>query len=90
MAAQAAIPEAFVLASEVACVTDKNGVVRPHPQMLYSAMTLQATLYNQLLFALRDLCGGSVIQSGPEHPLHWCGINRLYPACILSISNEAA
>lgn len=62
IAAQAAIPEAFVLASEAACVTDKNGVVRPHPQMLYSAMTLQPTLYNQLLFALRDLCGGSVIQ----------------------------
>ena len=62
IAAQATIPEAFILASEVACVTDKNGVVRPHPQMLYSAMTLQATLYNQLLFALRDLCGGSVIQ----------------------------
>jgi 4-hydroxyphenylacetate 3-monooxygenase len=62
VAAQATIPEAFILASEVACVTDKNGVVRPHPQMLYSAMTLQATLYNQLLFALRDLCGGSVIQ----------------------------
>lgn len=62
IAAQAAIPEAFVFASEVACVTDKNGVVRPHPQMLYSAMTLQATLYNQLLFALRDLCGGAVIQ----------------------------
>jgi len=62
IAAQAAIPEAFVLASEAACVTDKNGVVRPHPQMLYSAMTLQPTLYNQLIFALRDLCGGSVIQ----------------------------
>jgi hypothetical protein len=33
-------------------------------------------------------CRGA--QSGPEHPLHWCGINRLYPACLISMSNQAA
>ena len=62
IAAQAAIPEAFVLAAEAACVADANGVVRPHPQMMYSAMTLQPALYHQLLFALRDLCGSALIQ----------------------------
>jgi len=30
------------------------------------------------------------VQTGPEHPFHWCGNNRLYPACLLSMSNQAA
>jgi 4-hydroxyphenylacetate 3-monooxygenase len=62
IAARAAIPEAFVLAGESACVIDRNGVARPHPEMLYSAMTLQPGLYNDVCFALRELCGGAVIQ----------------------------
>jgi 4-hydroxyphenylacetate 3-monooxygenase len=62
LAAQAAVPEAFVLAAEAACVTDANGVVRPNPEMLYAAMTLQPDLYNRMLYAVRDLCGGSLIQ----------------------------
>lgn len=62
IAAHCTIPEAFVLAGEAACVIDANGVARPHPQMLYSAMTLQSKLYDQLLYFLRDLLGGSPIQ----------------------------
>jgi 4-hydroxyphenylacetate 3-monooxygenase len=62
LAAQVAIPEAFVLAAEAACETDANGVVRPNAEMLYSAMTLQPELYNRILFEIRDLCGGSLIQ----------------------------
>ena len=30
------------------------------------------------------------VQSGPEHPLYWCGINRLYPVYTISMSNQAA
>ena len=66
IAAQVAVPEAFVLAGEAACLIDQNGVARPHQQMLYSAMTLQPNLANQLAYALRDLCGGSVIQVPPS------------------------
>ena len=26
---------------------------------------------------------------GHYHPFHWCGINRLYPVCMISMSNQA-
>jgi 4-hydroxyphenylacetate 3-monooxygenase len=62
IAAQAAIPEAFVLASEAACVMDERGVAWPNPHMIYAALAAQPALYNQMLFAVRDLCGGALIQ----------------------------
>ena len=30
------------------------------------------------------------VQTWPKQPLHQCGNNRLYPACLISMSNQAA
>ena len=31
----------------------------------------------------------STVQTWPKQPLHQCGNNRLYPACLISMSNQA-
>ena len=56
------VPEAFVLAAENGATADEFGVFRPDPAMLYTAMTLQPTLMNEVNYQLRELAGGSVIQ----------------------------
>ncbi len=62
IAAKAAVPEAFVLAAELNAQVDADGVARPDPGLLYTAMTLQPALSNEIQFLLRELMGGSVIQ----------------------------
>lgn len=62
LAGKCSIPEAFLLAGETSAALDEFGVMRPDPAMLYSAMTLQPTLMNEITFMLREMTGGSVIQ----------------------------
>jgi 4-hydroxyphenylacetate 3-monooxygenase len=62
LASLAAIVEGMVLASEAACIIDRNGVARPNPRYLYGAMGLQAELYPRALHLLRELAGAGVIQ----------------------------
>ena len=58
----AAIVEGMVLASEVSCSIDKNGVARPNPRFLYGSMGLQSEMYPRAILLLRELAGGGVIQ----------------------------
>jgi 4-hydroxyphenylacetate 3-monooxygenase len=62
LAGKCSIPEAFVLAAEAGAAPDEFGVMRPDPAMLYTAMTLQPTLMNEVNYLLREMTGGSVIQ----------------------------
>ena len=41
-------------------------------------------------YAYDDLFRIGWEQSGPQHPLHWCGIKRLYPIYTISMSTQAA
>ena len=56
------MPYGLVLAGEYNATIDGNGVARPDPEMLYSAMTLQPALYRDINFALREMTGGATIQ----------------------------
>jgi len=58
----AAIVEGMVLASEVSCSIDKNGVAMPNPRFLYGSMGLQSEMYPRAILLLRELAGGGVIQ----------------------------
>lgn len=58
----AATVEGLVLAQEAHCTIDADGVARPGMQELYANMIVQGDVYNQLLQAMRDLCGGGLIQ----------------------------
>lgn len=62
IAAIAALAEGLVLAQEAHCTIDADGVARPGSQELYAEMVFQPELYHRLLYALRDLVGGGVIQ----------------------------
>jgi 4-hydroxyphenylacetate 3-monooxygenase len=62
LAGKAAIPAAFVLAAEAGARPDDDGVMRPDPGFLYTAMTLQPTLADEIQYMLREMCGGQVIQ----------------------------
>jgi 4-hydroxyphenylacetate 3-monooxygenase len=62
LASLAAVVEGMELASEAACVIDRNGVARPNPRFLYGAIGLQAELYPRALGVLRELAGAGVIQ----------------------------
>ena len=62
LAAQVSVPHAMMLAAEYNARIDDNGVARPDPEMLYSAMTLQPALYRDIVFALREMTGGTTIQ----------------------------
>ena len=62
LAGRCQLPHAFVLAAEAACWTDRYGVTNPDHASLYAAMSLQPELIDEVLFALREYSGGSVIQ----------------------------
>lgn len=62
IAAHAALPEAFLLAAEAGASADGDGVMRPDPGMLYTAMTLQPRIATEIGTFLRELAGGAVIQ----------------------------
>lgn len=62
LAAKCKIPETFVLAAEATSYVDDFGVVNPDHATLYAAMSLQPRLTNDVLYALREMCGGSLIQ----------------------------
>ena len=56
------IPEAFLQAAEANCFVDEYGVANPNHTDLYSAMTLQPALMDEVIYLLREMSGGSVIQ----------------------------
>jgi len=58
----AATVEGLVRAQEAHCAIDADGVAWPGNQELYANMIVQGQRYDELLFALRDLCGGGLIQ----------------------------
>lgn len=58
VASLASLVEGMTLASETACVIDKNGVARPNSRFLYSTIALQAELYPRALQIVRELVGG--------------------------------
>jgi len=58
----AATVEGLVRAQEAHCAIDDDGVAWPGNQELYANMIVQGQRYDELLFALRDLCGGGLIQ----------------------------
>lgn len=62
IAALAATVEGLVLAQEAHCTIDADGVARPGAAELYANMVVQGRRYDELLFVLRDLCGGGLIQ----------------------------
>lgn len=62
LAARCMVPETFVLAAEAQSYVDEFGVVNPDHATLYAAMSLQPRLINEILYALREMAGGSVIQ----------------------------
>ena len=62
LAAQVSVPHAMMLAAEYNARIDDHGVARPDPEMLYSAMTLQPWLYRDIVFAMREMTGGTTIQ----------------------------
>jgi 4-hydroxyphenylacetate 3-monooxygenase len=62
LAGRCRIPDAFVRAAEDSCFLDQYGVMNPGHSDLYSAMTLQPSLMNEVLMTLREMSGGSVIQ----------------------------
>jgi 4-hydroxyphenylacetate 3-monooxygenase len=62
LAAKCSIPETFVSAAETQSYVDEFGVVNPDHATLYAAMSLQARLMNDVLYALREMVGGAVIQ----------------------------
>lgn len=61
-AGKAHLPHAFVLAAEANSAPDILGVERPDASILYAAMTQQPKLMNDLVYELREMAGGSVIQ----------------------------
>ncbi len=70
LAARVAVPEGMVLGAEESASIDTNGVARPNPKLLYSAMTLQPRLYQEIMFSLREMTGGSMIEVPSSH-LSW-------------------
>lgn len=62
IAGLAAAVEGLVRAQEEHCTIDADGVARPGACELYAEMVLQPQLYNAMLQALRELCGGGLIQ----------------------------
>jgi 4-hydroxyphenylacetate 3-monooxygenase len=62
LAAKCTIPDAFVTAAEAQSYVDDHGVVNPDHATLYAAMSLQPRLMNDVLYALREMCGGALIQ----------------------------
>ncbi len=62
LAAQVSVPYGLLLAAEYNAQIDGHGVARPDPEMLYAAMTLQPALYRDIIFAIREMTGGSTIQ----------------------------
>ncbi len=56
------LPEAFVQAAEANFYVDGYGVANPDHATLYAAMTLQPRLMDEVLYMLREMSGGSVIQ----------------------------
>lgn len=62
IAAQAALVQGLVLAQEQHNQIDGAGVAWPGPAECFAGMTLQSSLYPDLLTQMRDLCGGGLIQ----------------------------
>ncbi|HRE02467.1 MAG TPA: 4-hydroxyphenylacetate 3-hydroxylase C-terminal domain-containing protein, partial [Ilumatobacteraceae bacterium] len=62
LAGQCHLPEAFLQAAERNWFLDGYGVANPDHATLYAAMTMQPKLMNEIIFLLREMSGGSVIQ----------------------------
>ena len=70
LAALVSAPYGMLLGAEYNARIDDNGVAWPDPEQLYAAMTLQPALYRDIIFALREMTGGSTIQV-PSSELSW-------------------
>jgi 4-hydroxyphenylacetate 3-monooxygenase len=62
LAAKVSIFEAMLLAAEASAAPDQNGVYVPNRRYVYTAMTLQPSMYNNILQMVRELAGGGLIQ----------------------------
>jgi 4-hydroxyphenylacetate 3-monooxygenase len=62
LAAKSSMVHGLVHASEHECEIDSFGVARPGAAPTFANMTLQSSLYPEMLTAVRELVGGGVIQ----------------------------
>lgn len=62
LAAKCQLPQSFLEAAEATSRSDGFGVENPGHESLYAAMTLQPKLMNEVLYAMRELASGGVIQ----------------------------
>jgi 4-hydroxyphenylacetate 3-monooxygenase len=62
LAAHASTFHGLVLAAEQECRIDENGVAWPAPAPSFANATLQSDAYGTVLDAIRELCGGGLIQ----------------------------
>jgi 4-hydroxyphenylacetate 3-monooxygenase len=62
LAALVGTVEGLVVAAEAASFSDGDGVQRPNPRYLYSAIADQALTYPRALHILRELAGGGMLQ----------------------------
>lgn len=81
LAAMCHLPDSMVRAAEASCSVDSYGVMNPDHATLYAAMTLQPKLVNDVIFAVRELSGGSVIQlpsssASKDDPISAADIDR--------------
>lgn len=54
--------EAGVRATESACESLANGIVRPNAKLMYATMAAAGPIHTEAIEILRNLCGGGVIQ----------------------------
>jgi 4-hydroxyphenylacetate 3-monooxygenase len=62
LAALVGTVQGLVTAAEAASFTDADGVQRPNPRFLYSAVADQSLTYPRALHILRELSGGGMLQ----------------------------
>lgn len=62
LAAHASLVSGLVHGAEQNCTIDEAGMARPGAAESFANMTLQSSLYPQMLTMVRELCGGGLIQ----------------------------
>ncbi|MCL6577442.1 4-hydroxyphenylacetate 3-hydroxylase N-terminal domain-containing protein [Kyrpidia sp.] len=62
LVSRVSVHEGLVLAAEASGTQNDYGQFVPNPRYLYSAMALQPKLYHDILFLVRELTGGGMLQ----------------------------
>jgi 4-hydroxyphenylacetate 3-monooxygenase len=62
LASRVSLVEGMVLGAEAAAKADQFGVMRPNDALLYASQVFQQSMYPALLYQIRGLMGGSLIQ----------------------------